>query len=66
MFADVRAQSTYYEHMLLLCHTAALNTWKKILGPGQKIEPYTKDKQGLKELYTNFLQRLTMTVHRTV
>ena len=56
----------YNEHMLLLCHTAALNDWEKILDLGQKIEPYTKVKQGLKETYTDFLQRLAMAVHRAV
>ena len=66
MFANVKAHSTYKEHALLLCRTAALNAWEKILDPGQKIEHYTKVKQDLKESYTVFLQRLTTAVHRAV
>ena len=66
MLADMMAQSTYNEHALLLCRTAALNAWEKILDPGQKIEHYTKVKQDLKEPYTDFLQRFTTAVHRAV
>ena len=66
MFANVKAQSTYNKHTLLLCRTAALNAWEKILDPGQKIEHYTKVKQDLKESYTDFLQKRSKTVLRAV
>ena len=42
MFADVKVESTYNEEALLLRCTVALSAWEKILGPGQKIEQYTK------------------------
>ena len=59
-YDDPQSQTVYNEHILSLCHTAALNTWDKIkkLGRNQelerKIESHTKVRQGPKELFSDF------------
>ena len=51
---------------MALCHTAALNAWYRIGKVGKKIESFTKDIQGTKEAFMDFLQRLTSTGVRMI
>ena len=65
-YADVERQSLYGEHTLDLCHMAALNAWDRIEDVGKKLESFTKVIQSPRETFTDFLQRLTSAVNRTV
>ena len=61
----VERQSVYDDHMLDLCHAAALNAWDGIGEIGKKIELFTKVIQDQKEAFTDLLQRLTSSVNKT-
>ena len=45
-----------------LCLTAALNAWDSIQESGKRIESNTSVKQGQREPFSEFLQRLTKAV----
>ena len=62
----VEKQVVYDDHTLDLCDKAALNAWDRTGEIGKKIESFTKDIQGPKEIFTDFLQRLTSTVNRMI
>ena len=49
---------------LALCHAAALNAWDRTEEVGKKIESLAEVIQGPKEIFTDFLQRLTSAVNR--
>lgn len=51
---------------LTLWHTAALNAWDKIQESEKSTGPFTKILQGLKEAFSEFLQRLTSSVNRMI
>ena len=61
--SDPQEQTHYDECTLSLCSTAALNAWDRIQELGtQRIESYIRVKQGQREPFTDFLQRLTKSV----
>ena len=45
---------------------ATLNAWDKVEESGKRTESFTKNIQGPKEAFTDFLQRLTSGVNRIV
>ena len=61
-YSDPQEQAHYDEHTLSLYSTAALNSWDMIQKPRKITEPYIRAKQGQRELFTDFLQRLTKAV----
>ena len=65
-YANVQRQSVCDDHTLALYCTTALNAWDRIGEIGKKIESFTKDIQGPKEIFTDFLKRLTLTVNRMI
>lgn len=65
-YASAQTQCLYDVQTLILCRTAALNAWDKVEEPGKKSESFTKVKQGPKESFTDFLQRLASAVKRMV
>ena len=60
--ADPQSQANYNEHILPLCHTEGLNVWDRIQEVGKRIELYIRVRQGQREPFSDFLQRLTKTV----
>ena len=54
-FDTIERQAVYDDHTLDLCHTAALNAWKRIGEIRKKIESFTKVIQGPKEAFTDFV-----------
>ncbi|KAL6067262.1 hypothetical protein STEG23_006100 [Scotinomys teguina] len=65
-YAAEERQITYDDQAIILCRMAALNAWDRIEEAGKKIESFTKVKQGPKESFTDFLQRLTSAVNRMI
>ena len=61
-YSDPQEQARYDEHTLSLCSTTALNTWDGIQEPEKRTESYIRVKQGQREFFTDFLQRLTKAV----
>ena len=61
-YADPQTQALYDEQILSLCHKAALNVWDRIQDPEKWIESYTRIKQGQREPFSDFLQRLAKAV----
>ena len=59
---DPQDQALYDEHTLLLWSTAALNAWDRIKKSEKRTKSYVRVKQGQREPFTNFLQRLTKVV----
>ena len=45
-----------------LCSTVTLNAWDRIQELGKRTESYIRVKQGQREFFTDFLQRLTKSV----
>ena len=62
LYSDPQDQAIYDEHTLSLCSTAALNAWDRIQELGKRIESYIRVKQGQREPFSDFLQRLTKAV----
>ena len=58
-YADPQSQAIYNEHILSLCHTAALNACDMVKAPARRIESYAKLIQGQREFFSDFLRRLT-------
>ncbi|KAL6040241.1 hypothetical protein STEG23_020317 [Scotinomys teguina] len=65
-YAAEERQITYDDQAIILCRMAALNAWDRIEEAGKKIESFTKVKQGPKESFMDFLQRLTSAVNRMI
>ena len=63
VYADPQVQALYNKEVLTLCHEAALIAWNGIPELGKIIESYTRVKQGKREPYTDFLQRLIKALH---
>ena len=61
-YSDPQEQARYDEHTLSLYSTAALNSWDRIQKPRKMTEPYIRAQQGQRELFTDFLQRLTKAI----
>lgn len=59
-------QVVYDEAALALCHMAASNAWDKVEETGKGLEPLTQIMQGSKETFTEFLQRLTSAIQRSI
>ena len=59
-YADPQAQALYDEHILSLCHKAALNAWNRIQELGKRIESYTRVKKAkenpLMTFYKDYLR----------
>lgn len=51
---------------LILCCIAALNAWNKVEELGKRIESFTKSIQDQKEVFADFLHRLTSAVNRMI
>ena len=63
-YITIERQSLYDDHILDLCCAETLECLDRIGEIGRKIESNTKVTQGTKEVFTNFLQRLTSAVSR--
>ena len=59
-------QAVYDDHILDLCHIAALHAWSRTGEIGKKNESFTKLIQVPKEVLMDFLQRLTSEVSRMI
>ena len=57
-YADPQVQALYDEEVLSLCHKAALNALNRIQDPAKRVESYTRVRQGQREPFTDFVQRL--------
>lgn len=57
-YADPQVQALYDDEVLCLCHQAALNAWNRIQDPTKRVESYTRIRQGQREPFIDFLQRL--------
>ena len=66
IYADPETQAAYDEHILSLCSRAALNAWDKVHELGERIESYTKIRQGPRERFSVFLERLSRAVQLEV
>ena len=66
IYSDPETPAAYDEHILSLCSTAALNAWDKVHEVGEKIESYVKIRQGPREKFTSFLERLSRAVQLEV
>lgn len=53
---------TMNKYILFLCYTATLNSWDRVQGLGRRTESYTKVREGPREPFSHFLQRLTKAV----
>lgn len=53
-YADSQKYDLYDDHILSLCHTAALKAWDRIQESGKRMEPYTRVKQGQREPFSDF------------
>lgn len=62
----MQRQFEFNDHILTLCHLAALNAWEKFKVSGKKSGSFTKIIQDSKEVFTNFLQRLILDINRVV
>ncbi len=62
LFSDPQEQANLDEDTLFLCTTAALRAWDRVQDPGQKTESFITIKQGQREPFSDFLQRLTKAV----
>ena len=51
---------------MTLCHLAALNAWDKVAEIGKRLEPFSQVMQCPKETLSDFLQRLTSSVERSM
>ncbi|XP_049981722.1 uncharacterized protein [Alexandromys fortis] len=61
-FSDPQEQANLDENTLSICTTAALRAWDRVQDPGQRMESFVTIKQGLREPFSDFLQRLTKAV----
>lgn len=62
LLAGAETQVAYDEHIMTLCHTAALNDCNKIQEPEKRSNFYTKVLQDSMECHSEFLQRSTRIV----
>lgn len=63
-YANLQRQLEFDDPILELCQLAALNAWDKVKEPGKSSESLSTIRQGPKEAFTDFLQRLTPAVNR--
>ncbi|CAO2624290.1 hypothetical protein LEMLEM_LOCUS18299, partial [Lemmus lemmus] len=61
-YSDPLDQAGYNDHILSLCTTAAMTAWSRLQEPGQQVQSYLKIKQGQREPFSDFVQRLTKAV----
>ena len=61
-YSDPQEQALYDENILSICATAALRAWDRVQDSGQRVESYVRVKQGQREPFSDFLQRLTKAV----
>ena len=61
-YSDPQEQALYDENILSICATAALRAWDRVQDSGQRVESYIRVKQGQREPFSDFLQRLTKAV----
>ena len=57
-YADPQVQDLCDEEVLSVFHKAALNVWDRIQKPGKRVESNHRVRQGQREPFTDFLQRL--------
>ena len=62
LYSDPQDQTLYKEHTWSLHSTAALNAWDRIQKPEKRTKSYVRVKQGQREPFSDFLQRLTKAV----
>ena len=62
LYSDPQEQALYDENILSICATAALRAWDRVQDSGQRVESYVRVKQGQREPFSDFLQRLTKAV----
>ncbi|XP_049981111.1 endogenous retrovirus group K member 5 Gag polyprotein-like [Alexandromys fortis] len=62
LFSDPQEQANLDESILSICTTAALRAWDRVQDPGQRMESFVTIKQGQREPFSDFLQRLTKAV----
>ena len=65
-YTTIERQFLYNDHILALSHTAALNGWDRIEEVGKMVESFTKNLQGQKETFSDFLQGLTLAVNKMI
>lgn len=64
-FAELEVDAEYDES-LMLCAKAALNAWDEVAERVERLEPFFfQAKQGLKETFLDFFQRLSLSVERS-
>ena len=61
-YADLQVQALYDKQILFLCQKATLSAWDRIQQVGKLIKSYTRVKQGQREPFSAFLQRLTKAI----